>query len=441
MSSYGVSVGSLENLALSKAIRMCVAASGENPVPFSLKDGFYSIFPCEGEYQFVSLQEFPQQFYSFPYDSQQVFRSLKETTDQFDALEILAYVVSMAIGGVERNTIAVLAEMGRSCAILASRNVEEKDGDLTAEAFREGIPVITFNDLSSGTCDLNLVAEKFKAKWLWICNWSMEDNLVNHDFYKQKGDYKIADQRSYDHIEGWINTINLDYLNSIDALIATNAPIKARLLADFNDKYEEKILIIRSSLRLKNTEIQLKPHVNSACDFYQIARIVPQKRIDRGLTLADALRSNGFADSWNIVGDGYLRSELEIASWNNEFVRFFGYQDSQFALERSCALIQTSDFEGLPLVIIEALSMGVPVFSTRTGDLEWLRENLPTECRPILELFDLGEETNIGEKFLEWRINFEGVCDLSVRIKAANAVRELFSLSESARDYSRVFHV
>ena len=441
MNSGGASVGSLENLALSKAIRMCIAASGENTVPFSLEDGFCFIFLSKGEYQIVPLQEYPQQFYSFPYHSDQVFRSLKETTGQFEPLEILAYVVSMAIGGVERNTIAVLAEMSRSSAILASRNVDVNDGDLTTEAFREGIPVITFNDLSSGTCDLNLVTEAFRAKWLWICNWSMEDNLVNHNFYKQKRNYKIADQRSYDHIEGWINTINLDYLNAIDVLIATNAPIKARLLSDFHGKHEEKILIIRSSLRFKNIEPRLKPHVNSACDFYQIARIVPQKRIDRGLILADALRTNGFLDSWNIVGDGSLRSELEIASWDNEFVRFFGYQDSQFALEKSCALIQTSDFEGLPLVIIEALSMGVPVFSTKTGDLEWLRENLPAECRPILELFDLDEETSIAEKFLAWRINFEEVCDLNVRSKAGNAVRELFSLSDSAGDYSRAFHV
>jgi hypothetical protein len=58
-----------------------------------------------------------------------------------------------------------------------------------------------------------------------------------------------------------------------------------------------------------------------------------------------------------------------------------------------------------------------------------------------LELFDLDQEASIVEKFLAWRINFEEVCDLNLRSKAGNAVRELFSLSESARDYSRAFHV
>ena len=105
----------------------------------------------------------------------------------------------------------------------------------------------------------------------------------------------------------------------------------------------------------------------------------------------------------------------------------------------SPTVIQTSDFEGLPLVIIEALSMGIPVFSTTTGDLQWLQTQLPKECRPMLQLADARPGMGMEENFLLWRRNYESTCNQRVRDLTSRKVRELFDASSAANDYSQIF--
>jgi hypothetical protein len=429
----------LEKLTLSRAIRLCTNAYGEESIQLELLDGSYLLSFSNNRYELLPMRAFTFDSFYFPYESTQVLDALSGVIVEYGELEILAYVGTMALGGVEQNTIAVLKEMKRASAILASKRPAADVGDLTAEAMKAGIPVITLISANDQACDLHTVSEKFKIEWLWICNWSTEDEARNVNFHARDRSFRIADQRSYDHRVGWINTITLDYVRNVDAVIATNAPIKLRLINDFGNEHESKIKIIRSALRFNISQMITQRSNHTNCTFYQISRIVPQKRIDRGLELSNTLRSVGFEDSWRVVGDGHLRPVLEISSWDNQFIEFLGFQDSLEALKSACALVQTSDFEGLPLVIIEALSLGIPVFSTNTGDLGWLREQLPESCRSLLELVDLDDIDRIGDYFIKWRVGFESVCNLSVRQNAARVVRELFSLSKSADEYSRVF--
>ncbi len=430
---------SLEKLTLSRAIWICAKAYGDESIYLELLDGSFLLSFSNNRSELLPISALTFDSFYFPYESTQVLDALSGTNEEYDELEILAYVGTMALGGVEQNTIAVLKEMKRASAILASKRPEANVGDLTAEAMKTGIPVITLISANNQACDLHTVSERFKIEWLWICNWSTEDEVRNVNFHERDRSFRIADQRSYDHRAGWINTITLDYVKNVDAVIATNAPIKLRLINDFGNEHENKIKIIRSALRFNISQMITQRNTHTNCTFYQISRIVPQKRIDRGLALSNTLRSSGFEDSWRVVGDGHLRPVLEISSWDNQFIEFLGFQDSLGALESACALVQTSDFEGLPLVIIEALSLGIPVFSTNTGDLVWLRDQLPETCRSILELVDFDEIDRIDEYFMNWRLKFESDCNLSVRENAAQVVRELFSLSKSADEYSGVF--
>jgi hypothetical protein len=431
----------LEELTLSRAIWLCASAYGDRSIYLDLLNGSFLLSFSRNGYELLPVKTSTFDSFYFPYESTHILEALSGFDELLENIEILAYVGTMALGGVEQNTIAVLKEMNRSSAILASKRPEASVGDLTAEAMRAGIPVITFLSADSHACNLHLVSERLAIQWLWICNWSLEDEVTNVNFHELERSFRIADQRSYDHQVGWINTITFDYVKNIDAIIATNAPIRERLTNAFGSEYENKIQVIRSALRFTNSQIIPPKNTHTHCTFYQISRIVPQKRIDRGLGLSNTLRSNGFEDSWRVVGDGYLRPILEIPSWDNHFIEFLGFQDSREALENACALVQTSDFEGLPLVIIEALSLGVPVFSTNTGDLGWLKEQLPEECRPMLELIDLDRIDEVEEYFINWRLKFESICKLPLRQSAAEAIKDLFGLSKSADEYLRIFQV
>jgi glycosyltransferase involved in cell wall biosynthesis len=429
----------LEFSTISRTIQLYIDLSGSKTIRLMLLDGFYALKTGASGYELLPNDVSATDSYYLPYESTQVLDAIKTYEVEPSKIELLAYVRCMAVGGVEQNTIAILKSLNRDSAILASKRPDNEVGDLTKVAMNFGIPVVTIIDKDEATCDLYKVSEALKIDWLWICNWSDEDQMKNSNFYKRSRGFRIADQRSYDHSLGWINTIDRDYIKRVETIVATNAPIKSRLINDFGKRYSNKIEIIRSTLRFSSEELDFCVEAHESCAFYQISRIVPQKRIDRGLNLSYALKSHGFADSWKIVGDGFLRPKLEISAWPNEFVDFIGFQDSQGALRNACALIQTSDFEGLPLVIIEALSMGIPVFSTMTGDLEWLRDQLPQACRPMLELIRFEDLTDIESRFLDWRVNFETRCITSIRKMTSEFVKDLFDVQKSAESYSHLF--
>ena len=72
-----------------------------------------------------------------------------------------------------------------------------------------------------------------------------------------------------------------------------------------------------------------------------------------------------------IIGDGPLREELEIYSDDldiSSFVHFMGYRkDSRQIMNILDIFVICSDREGLPLVLLEAMSIAVPAVATRVG--------------------------------------------------------------------------
>lgn len=97
-----------------------------------------------------------------------------------------------------------------------------------------------------------------------------------------------------------------------------------------------------------------------------IGRLVPQKRWDRAIAaLADVKRRE---TKLMILGEGEARGELEQqidALGLGDRVRLPGYSTNTLsALSGARALVLTSDFEGVPGVLQEALAVGTPVVAT-----------------------------------------------------------------------------
>lgn len=93
-----------------------------------------------------------------------------------------------------------------------------------------------------------------------------------------------------------------------------------------------------------------------------IGRLVPQKNWPAFIEAAGLLRG----PSYVVAGEGPLRGELmDLAAASGSRVRFVGLIDDVAALmgAASC-VVSTSAWEGLPLTLLEALSLGVPVVAT-----------------------------------------------------------------------------
>ena len=108
-----------------------------------------------------------------------------------------------------------------------------------------------------------------------------------------------------------------------------------------------------------------EPSVNR---LVHVGRFVRVKRHDRLLLIAQELKNRGVAFQLDLIGDGPLKDKIysmSIEMGLNEVVTFHGYQKSSFLWIASAdVMLLTSDYEGMPMVLVEALTVGTPVVST-----------------------------------------------------------------------------
>ncbi len=105
-----------------------------------------------------------------------------------------------------------------------------------------------------------------------------------------------------------------------------------------------------------------------------VGRLTPEKRPDRFLRVASKVIRGvpGQRVKALLVGDGPLRSDLEVLAGtlglDANCLEFLGEQEDMDAVyEQADLLMLTSDWEGTPNVLLEAMSHGVAVAATRVG--------------------------------------------------------------------------
>lgn len=104
-----------------------------------------------------------------------------------------------------------------------------------------------------------------------------------------------------------------------------------------------------------------------------VAVLRSQKRLDLWLEVARRVSVQRPEVSFLIVGDGPLRQELEETAERlglREQVRFAGLQEDVAPFLAALDLyLMSSQFEGLPLALLEAMAAGVPVVATAVGGI------------------------------------------------------------------------
>ena len=123
-----------------------------------------------------------------------------------------------------------------------------------------------------------------------------------------------------------------------------------------------------------------------------------------------------------MVGDGPLRGELE-AQWRGNSrqhtIEFLGMQRNPTPwIAAADALVLPSHFEGMPNVVLEAMSLGTPVIATRTGGTIELERDQPTI---------LWAQPNDPESIVDAILQFLGDRDAAQRrCSAAKAMIETY---------------
>jgi colanic acid/amylovoran biosynthesis glycosyltransferase len=148
---------------------------------------------------------------------------------------------------------------------------------------------------------------------------------------------------------------------------------------------EEKIEVLRMGVKAEKYpffERILKP--GQAVRIISVARCVEKKGLQYGIEALDILCRSGFPVQYVIIGDGPLRAEYESLvekKGQDNRVVFLGWRDEEAVLqEMNTAAIYflpsvvaaDGDEEGIPVILMEALAMGLVVVATDTGGVREL---------------------------------------------------------------------
>jgi len=165
-----------------------------------------------------------------------------------------------------------------------------------------------------------------------------------------------------------------------------------------------------------------------------IGRLVPVKRVDLFIRTAHKLLDERpeLNPSFHIFGDGPLRDELEAL--NQQFathaqIHFEGHSHSiHEQLESLDALLMTSDHEGLPMTLLEAMVLKTPVIAHAVGGIPLLLDNgscgiLVENHKPegyVQAIIELTKEPLLGKKITD---------------NASMRVSECYSAKQNANAY------
>ena len=134
------------------------------------------------------------------------------------------------------------------------------------------------------------------------------------------------------------------------------------------EKLHDKVTVIPNGVSLPNN-ISLE---NRERLIIGVGRLGQQKRFDRLINavyeIKQELRENNF--KVEIYGEGHLRSDLQdqINSLDvGDLINLCGEtSDMESIYRKAYLMVLPSDFEGLPMVVIESMSYGVPVIGLKT---------------------------------------------------------------------------
>ncbi|MDY6992240.1 MAG: glycosyltransferase family 4 protein [Pseudomonadota bacterium] len=181
----------------------------------------------------------------------------------------------------------------------------------------------------------------------------------------------------------------------VDLFVVLESDTKNKLLS--SNVKNEKIFHVANGVRVPEVNVNSD---NKTVNIIFVGRLVSQKRCSDLINSCASLRSR--CPDWHltIVGDGPLRVELEslaITSGIGDKVTFTGYQDDTLDyMSAADVLVLPSSKEGMSNVLLEAMSLGLPIITTCVGSSSHQLGN----CG-LPYLFEVGDVQALCEKLEE----------------------------------------
>ena len=214
---------------------------------------------------------------------------------------------------------------------------------------------------------------------------------------------------------------------------------------------EAKLRIICNGINLKNYPFKDNHKTKerqsvSKCDsnfehqinnFVFIARLEPQKVPSRIINAIASIEKKGYNCQLSIIGDGSLKTECEEQVKQlhlRDKIKFLGYQDKPWqCINRDSIFVMTSDFEGHPQAVLEAMASGHLCI-------------LP-DIKPVLDIiedsqtaiiYQAGNQQDLKNK-IEFAINLSRSQKHSIINQARKKIEEKYDAQLMAQNYLNLY--
>lgn len=358
--------------------------------------------------------------------------------------------VFLAMGGVERNTIETMRSLQDDydfCMITMELH-QPAQGSLHYQL--KGLCNYIFDlneimDFSNYLTALYELKEIFHPDVVWLCNnfpW-LEEHFS--EFRKLFATSRIVAQDVYDTQVGWIEYYNTDPIQKCDRFIAITELIKDTFINKYSIP-EQKIDVIYPVVDSKHIleEKQSPLTRKNICDKYglnankkifsTVGRIAEQKNPLRYLRLVEQMAEKYPEIQFAMVGEGVLDNKVDeyikSHAMENKIVRVPYISNAPELIRVLSGLMIMSNYEGMPIVSIEAMSFGIPIFSTDVGDLKRFLEK---HQNGLIIDEKISDEDNF--KYFYEHLSEYQKCAL----QSADEILHFFSADYQAEQYRKCF--
>jgi glycosyltransferase involved in cell wall biosynthesis len=171
------------------------------------------------------------------------------------------------------------------------------------------------------------------------------------------------------HLDTWL-PYSIGFIDRIDQRVFSTEKLKEKVEVQYRDNdlppsYFKKLYFIDNAIDIP----AYKPALNERLQVYFIGRGAVQKRVHLIAAIAKKIHDKGLPVQFNFVGD--VEKQIDPADY--PFCKFFGNISDQGRMkqvyEEADALILTSSFEGLPIVVMQMMAHGKVVVSTAVNGI------------------------------------------------------------------------
>ena len=165
----------------------------------------------------------------------------------------------------------------------------------------------------------------------------------------------------------------------MDEIIAVSDGVKCSFESLFPSLRANVIYNLINRDQIQHKSVEPNTYTPSEFTICNVGRLANQKRQDRIIKVAEIFKTNNQQVNFIIVGEGPLHEKLDKMIHEHgleNYVSILGFQKNPYPyIAKSDVFLLTSDSEGYPLVICEALCLGKPIVATDvTGPHEMLAD-------------------------------------------------------------------